>query len=863
MSNLAQEYENKVKSKHASATVLERHRKHMVFDLANGQKAIQSSLAPLHILGTEIPIETGWVTDTGAYQYRITEADYISHSRDVFNVGDLMQFDLGGEFVGFDPINLNWLNEDYSQVFISSKTAVNAVINDDVISFQNGYKSGVHFQFRNMPGKFQKLITIDALTDILQDGDPANLPPPSSPPESPERYFAADFNLKMSNGVSAYLDGVLWNPKNNVRVRTVNKIEFKDAQGVVLWDLDLPRAWDSSTGDNKYATGCELEVRKQGGGQNSLFITVRVPWSWIQNAVFPIFVDPTIDVDVSASLDDVYVRNLTTFQSTGNRIRVGDGSSANFSPNDGAFRFAVSGLSGATITLAQFTAELDGNTAGTLHDNNIYFELAESPGQIADATDFYARTLTTNKVAWNPSGATGDALTSGDLTTPAQEIPDAGYDPTYMIVFYKYEGTEATGNDFNDWVAYDGAPTQYPNLYIEYTAGGGGVSVSCNPATLAFSGQSALIVPGTVSVSCQPVTLAFSGQSVTISAGEVSILCQPSVLAFSGQSLSIIVGTTYISCQSANLIFSGQSLSVVAGEIIVSCNPATLVFSAQSATITNVVSIKCQPATLIFSGQSLNVIPGSVSVECNYATLVFSGQSVTITSGATIISCQSVTLAFSGQSLSIVPGQVSVACQNAQLIFSGQSLTVIPGDIVVGCQNANLIFSGLQVSVSSLAGQVISCAVAILVFSGKSSSIVTGAISVLCSFANLIFSCQSLTVVAGNVNVSMSYGTLAFSGQSVTISVGVGGVTVSISYGQLVFSGQSLLVVPGSTSVSINPATLLFTAITAMIIGSVLYPKGDVIINDSLRYIASIDDSLYTEEALDDLSSTEVTIEDS
>jgi hypothetical protein len=102
-------------------------------------------------------------------------------------------------------------------------------------------------------------------------------------------HFESEWSLSTSTGVDLWLDGVKWAKTNGVRVKTANRIEFRNtANTETLWYTETPTAKDADGN----IVSCEYEVRRQGG-PTALFITVRVPKTWIDTAVFPIVIDPT------------------------------------------------------------------------------------------------------------------------------------------------------------------------------------------------------------------------------------------------------------------------------------------------------------------------------------------------------------------------------------------------------------------------------------------------------------------------------------------------------------------------------------------------------------------------------------------
>lgn len=324
--------------------VTRRGKNFIEFDLGNGVTRHVATIEPLHY-GAQFDqeIDTAWEADTGAWQWRIVKNDHLIHSRNIFNVGSLFEWRIGEQWVIIDPQSINWINQDNSRQQIAIKQAVTGVPDDDVMSFTNAYGSGRHYKFTAHPKRLIKHIIIDS---------PSDLPAPTI---TGTIHFEAEFSISNSSGIELYLDGVRWARANNVRVRTANRIEFRDDQGVVQWYADAPTAYDSSTGPQRNITSCQYEVRRQGG---SYFITVRVPKTWIDTATFPITIDPTFTDgyggDVSSYIDTmILAEGPTTNYGTDTKVVSGNWDTTDFGKGRTLIKFDLSSITeGATVTSA-------------------------------------------------------------------------------------------------------------------------------------------------------------------------------------------------------------------------------------------------------------------------------------------------------------------------------------------------------------------------------------------------------------------------------------------------------------------------------------------------------------------------------
>ena len=232
--------------------VRRRGRRFIEFDMGGGIVRYVATIDPLHIRNSETPIDTAFQPDTGAWQWKLAQADFQVHARSVFNAGNLVEWrHESGEWIIVDPQSINWINQDLSRQQIAIKQAVTGIANDFTLSFPAGYGAGRHFSYTAHPNRLVKHITIDSL---------ANLPTPSV--TGPSIWFEAEWTLSTSTGVDLWLDGAKWAKTNGVRVKTAKRIEFRNtANTQVLWYADAPIATDA----NGEIVVCEYEVRRQGG----------------------------------------------------------------------------------------------------------------------------------------------------------------------------------------------------------------------------------------------------------------------------------------------------------------------------------------------------------------------------------------------------------------------------------------------------------------------------------------------------------------------------------------------------------------------------------------------------------------------
>ncbi|KKK57080.1 hypothetical protein LCGC14_3058090, partial [marine sediment metagenome] len=225
-----------------------------------------------------------------------TKAGFEMRALSTLNAGQVIEYRNGSEWVRFQPMALQYSN-DLDQIQpISMPASVAATVDDDTLTWMGGYGPGLDFSWQVQTARLMKLLTINAPTDlpavdqfILDGGNPV---------------LELNLIFAFSNGVTPYVNGQPWGKGQNAGDRdTQGLVEFRDGQGNILWWFNLPRSWDSE-GNEQLGT---FRFKKQG---NSLFVTHRVPLSFVQNAVYPLMVDTTIDEQVGFGVDDAKEKAL-------------------------------------------------------------------------------------------------------------------------------------------------------------------------------------------------------------------------------------------------------------------------------------------------------------------------------------------------------------------------------------------------------------------------------------------------------------------------------------------------------------------------------------------------------------------------
>ena len=413
-------------------------------------------------------VDTAWVDalpGDAPWQKRMILADYNAYlGNDAainFDSGQIMRYvhPATGAEIAFQPQQLQWTN-DLDQISgIEIPLQVAATVTDDTALWVDGYGPGLDFQVQTQTARLQKLLTIDTLSAIGS--------PPPFIVSGGNPVLRLQFILQKSSGVEIWIDGALWNEKSNNPRTTSSAVEFRSG-GQVLWYFQPAWATD--------AEGEQITpVYRFRNQANNLFVEVRTPWTWLETAIYPVRIDPTVDEQVGAGADDGHERqDQAQFKPSDNDLLWQSNTAGNAQRWDAFTRFTTIGVSqGDTID----TAYWEGYTVY----NRIYpygyirAEDVDATVNLTTSGTIITRTRTTAGVLVDTT-VTNNAwhLSSYEIKTVIQEVVDrAGWSDNGDIAII-LENLDRANSKYLGVYSYEGSTSLAPKLHIEYTAGGGG-----------------------------------------------------------------------------------------------------------------------------------------------------------------------------------------------------------------------------------------------------------------------------------------------------------------------------------------------------------------------------------------------------
>lgn len=237
------------------------------------------------------------------------------------------------------------------------------------------------------------------------------------------------------------------------------------------------------------ATGKELYVNSKI--ENNV-LSENISSKELIDIVYPIIIDPTIDIQANASLDDLRMElSNTTLDSEAVLCNLGDYDGSGNKGYGAAVRFPLSIPQGSVIDTANITLQARNSRSGTTCNARIVAESSVNASAYSDVWGTeYARyqNHTLASVDWDSIQAWTDDVwySTPEIKTIIQEITDnVSWESGNYIGFYiqdfDYRSSTAAYRQFS---TYDDSPSAAPVIHVEYTSGGNPPSVTTLESTL-------------------------------------------------------------------------------------------------------------------------------------------------------------------------------------------------------------------------------------------------------------------------------------------------------------------------------------------------------------------------------------------
>lgn len=473
MANPAKDARDKMQAVWPGASVSARGRRSITHQHPTEQRrfALDTSIGPLHYgVGEDQEIDTAW--EAGEIQDQPWLWKMVKNNFHIFLGPGTTEFDAGqiikyvhvdsGEDVTFEVQQLQWTNDlDQIEAIADPQQVSHTSIVDDTVFWDGAFGPGLDFRWQVQTARLAKYLMIQNAGAIGT--------PPQFIIDGGNPVLRLQFIFQKSAGIDIYIDDVLWDEKSNNPQTTEGNVEFRlELTGEPLWWFKMPSAEDGSGNESP-----QLIQRFRKTGAN-LFIEIRVPWTWLQAASYPIVIDPTIDESITNGNYDAHEATRDAdYSGTTTLVAVVSHTSEGFNFVGGIVFDGVAINSGDTVT----SAYVEGYVYSETWDDanyDIFGEDEDDPNDFPTESDVVNRTPTSASVAVIEDevgiGYHGNAY---DITSIINEIKArGGWSSGNNIGFLLWGNTDVIKS--TRYRSYEGDSSNPFKLHIVYTAGNGG-----------------------------------------------------------------------------------------------------------------------------------------------------------------------------------------------------------------------------------------------------------------------------------------------------------------------------------------------------------------------------------------------------
>ncbi len=426
-----------------------------------GSRLLEISVAKIHYdgpnwkdIGNALIPSLANIPTLGLVDLEMTTDDYEFYALQTLNTIPLWFYrnkTVPDTYITFNPQALHWTN-DLNQIDqISMPQSVIGTVTDNRLHWENAYGPGINLTLSAQAGRLAKALTLESI------------------PPAPAQYILDGVNPALElgfifgipsgpNAPEIWIDGVLWG--QSARTETVNAIEFRK-DGKTLFSFAEPTAYDSGLG----IVNPFFILTKQGP---NLRVAIRVSLAFLESAVYPIVIDPTVIEQVGASADDGYSGSDTSFDNVGGALPVG---MISFT-YDSFMRFTTVNIEqGSIVTSANMTVvgdATDTDGVGTL--TNIYMDDSDDATTPTSRATHVAKSRTTAFVAWDDVDLTATvAQDSPNFAGAVEEVLARGGWSANNAMMILWDNDGSTDGMLTRAESYDGVPANAVILNIVYS----------------------------------------------------------------------------------------------------------------------------------------------------------------------------------------------------------------------------------------------------------------------------------------------------------------------------------------------------------------------------------------------------------
>jgi len=334
--------------------------------------------------GEYIPINTTITPSSTSYDYEMITAPYQAYFQDTLNTGEAVKFEKDGYYFIYDLSGgkMQWVeqpgNPTKTKSIGSVLTSTASILNDKVYYNDSFLNTDVYYEVFNEMLK-EHFILSNLSQSHWNDG-------------TNYLYLEYTGEIRFSSELDIYANGE--NQTKKV-FQTSGKIEFKDSEGNTQFFLPAPTA-TMANGTVEYGY---YNVKPN---DNKLTFGLRVNKTFLETAVFPVDIDPTIKLKaVGYCLEDVYAdkENPDTNYGSNVQLRIDDESGS-----DNVYRayikYNISEFLGGSVNII--------NSILHMSMTSYYDEYLDAEANIYELSD---QEWTEENITWNnPATGVGNLL---------------------------------------------------------------------------------------------------------------------------------------------------------------------------------------------------------------------------------------------------------------------------------------------------------------------------------------------------------------------------------------------------------------------------------------------------------------------
>jgi len=398
----------------ASAAIIERGLNWNKINNSDGTFTLEFSELTNFDNGTDfepINITISNLSCDAEYNFCVNKGVYEAHFKTDSNNSEnssIIKYTSNNISITYQPFKLQYVQNDGTQKDkISDPLRVNGTSQNNKFTYTDIFGPGFNLSFIYLPKRLKEELVITNLSILPAPN--ANLGDNVS--------LSLEFKIRADNiNVSNHASNVHWNKVDDFEVN--GRVDFKDSNNNTIFFLPKAYAYDSNASSNLSRTNVIYEFKKAG---NNLFINLKTSYTWLNatERVYPVTIDPTIELSSEASSAASKNGNADTNFGTDTFISVGRDP-----PDLGEIRsflqFNISDLPGLTppgsITIDSALMNL------FLFEDN-----SESSSRVINVhrvtNEWTENEITWNSrqtgVAWTTEGGDYESNISANLTIPA------------------------------------------------------------------------------------------------------------------------------------------------------------------------------------------------------------------------------------------------------------------------------------------------------------------------------------------------------------------------------------------------------------------------------------------------------------